>query len=49
LHPESTRRLLSWRDEHGAEAWWARELVAQFRRHGDGGSAWSTLVAATAR
>ena len=48
LH-QSTRRLLSWRDEHGAEAWWARELVAQFRRHGDGGSAWSTLVAATTR
>lgn len=50
LH-QSTRRLLTWRDEHGAEAWWARELVAQFRRHGEGGSAgaWSTLVAATTR
>ncbi len=50
LH-QSTRRLLTWRDEHGAEAWWARELVAQFRRHRESSSAgaWATLVAATTR
>lgn len=50
LH-QSTRRLLTWRDEHGAEAWWARELVAQFRRHGaaDSRGAWAALVAATTR
>jgi acyl-CoA dehydrogenase len=48
---QSTRRLLTWRDEHGAEAWWARELVAQFRRHGEAGThgVWPTLVAATTR
>lgn len=57
-HPlhHSTRRLLTWRDEHGAEAWWARELVAQFREgaaDGDGAhgasGAWSLIVAATTR
>ncbi|MEQ1806228.1 MAG: acyl-CoA dehydrogenase family protein, partial [Burkholderiaceae bacterium] len=49
---QSTRRLLTWRDEHGAEAWWARELVAQYRRQGAAdsrGSAWAALVAATTR
>lgn len=47
LH-QSTRRLLTWRDEHGAEAWWARELVAAFRRQGAQG-AWTGLTAATSR
>lgn len=47
LH-QSTRRLLAWRDEHGAEAWWARELVEAFRRQGVQG-AWTGLTAATAR
>jgi acyl-CoA dehydrogenase len=46
LH-QSTRRLLTWRDEHGAEAWWARELVEAFRRQGVQG-AWAGLTAATA-
>jgi acyl-CoA dehydrogenase len=47
LH-QSTRRLLTWRDEHGAEAWWARELMQAFRRQG-AQAAWSGLTAATAR
>ncbi|MDP1691025.1 MAG: acyl-CoA dehydrogenase family protein [Burkholderiaceae bacterium] len=47
LH-QSTRRLLTWRDEHGAEAWWARELVETFRRQGVPG-AWTGLTAATSR
>lgn len=47
LH-QSTRRLLGWRDEHGAEAWWARELVDTFRRQGVQG-AWTGLTAATTR
>ncbi|WP_418319835.1 acyl-CoA dehydrogenase family protein [Piscinibacter sakaiensis] len=47
LH-QSTRRLLTWRDEHGGEAWWARELVAAFRRQGAAG-AWTGLTAATSR
>jgi len=46
LH-QSTRRLLAWRDEHGAEAWWARELVQAFRRQGVQ-DAWTGLTAATA-
>ena len=47
LH-QSTRRLLTWRDEHGAEAWWARELVAALRRRRVP-NAWAALIAATAR
>ncbi len=49
-HPlhQSTRRLLSWRDEHGAEAWWARQLVQAVRAAGTPG-AWSSIVAATTR
>lgn len=47
LH-QSTRRLLTWRDEYGAEASWARELVEAFRRQGVQG-AWTGLTAATAR
>lgn len=47
LH-QSTRRLLTWRDEHGAEARWARELVTSLRRQGTQG-AWASLTAATAR
>lgn len=46
LH-QSTRRLLTWRDEHGAEAWWARELMQEFRRQGAQG-AWRGLTAVTA-
>lgn len=47
LH-QSTRRLLTWRDEHGAEAWWARELIATLRRQG-GQGAWAAVTAVTAR
>lgn len=47
LH-QSTRRLLTWRDEHGAEAYWARQLVAAFRRQGQQGT-WAALTAASAR
>jgi acyl-CoA dehydrogenase len=45
LH-QSTRRLLGWRDEHGAEAWWARVLVQAVRDAGSPG-AWQAVVAAT--
>lgn len=49
-HPlhQSTRRLMGWRDEHGAEAWWARVLVQAMRDAGTPG-AWFAVVAATAR
>lgn len=49
-HPlhQSTGRLLTWRDEYGAEAWWARELV-QLMRHAESANAWSAIVAATTR
>lgn len=47
LH-QSTRRLLAWRDEHGAEAWWARTLVQALRDAGAPG-AWHAVVAATSR
>ncbi|MDP1691922.1 MAG: acyl-CoA dehydrogenase family protein [Burkholderiaceae bacterium] len=47
LH-QSTRRLLTWRDEHGAEAWWALELVETLRRQGAQG-AWAALTAVNAR
>jgi acyl-CoA dehydrogenase len=49
-HPlhQSTRRLLSWRDEHGAEAWWAQVLV-QALRDGAAPGAWHAVVAATSR
>lgn len=49
-HPlhQSTRRLLSWRDEHGAEAWWARALVQALRDAAAPG-AWHAVVAATSR
>ena len=49
-HPlhQSTRRLLAWRDEHGAEAWWARTLVQALRDAGAPG-AWHAIVAATSR
>jgi len=49
-HPlhQSTRRLLAWRDEYGAEAFWARRLAACFRAR-NGASVWSVLSAATSR
>lgn len=49
-HPlhQSTRRMLAWRDEHGAEAYWARELVQALRDAGAPG-AWQAIVAATSR
>lgn len=49
-HPlhQSTRRLLAWRDEHGAEAWWSRTLVQALRDAGAPG-AWQAVVAATSR
>ena len=49
-HPlhQSTRRMLAWRDEHGAEAYWARELVQALRDAGATG-AWQAIVAATSR
>jgi alkylation response protein AidB-like acyl-CoA dehydrogenase len=49
-HPlhQSTRRLLAWRDEHGAEAWWARTLVQALRDAGAPG-AWQAIVSATSR
>jgi acyl-CoA dehydrogenase len=49
-HPlhQSTRRMLAWRDEHGAEAYWARELVQALREAGAPG-AWQAIVAATSR
>lgn len=49
-HPlhQSTRRMLAWRDEHGAEAYWARELVQALRDAG-APSAWQAIVAATSR
>jgi acyl-CoA dehydrogenase len=49
-HPlhQSTRRMLAWRDEHGAEAYWARELVQALRDAGAPG-AWQAIIAATSR
>ncbi|PZP90947.1 MAG: acyl-CoA dehydrogenase [Variovorax paradoxus] len=49
-HPlhQSTRRLLSWRDDHGAEAWWSRVLVQTLRDAAAPG-AWQAVVAATSR
>jgi acyl-CoA dehydrogenase len=47
LH-QSTRRMLAWRDEHGAEAYWARELVQALRDAAATG-AWQAIVAATNR
>lgn len=47
LH-QSTCRLLTWRDEHGSEAWWARELVNALRRPRTAGT-WAAVTAATAR
>lgn len=47
LH-QSTRRLLAWRDEYGAEAYWARRLADCLRAHGDA-PAWSLVSAASAR
>lgn len=43
LH-QGTRRLLTWRDEHGAEAHWARDLLGTVRRQGAPG-AWAALTA----
>ena len=47
LH-QSTRRLLTWRDEYGAEAYWARRLAECFRSRGDA-PLWSLVSAATGR
>jgi hypothetical protein len=40
--------MLAWRDEHGAEAYWARELVQALRDAAATG-AWQAIVAATNR
>ncbi len=47
LH-QSTRRLLAWRDEYGAEPYWAKRLAGCFRAHGDA-PPWTLLSAASAR
>lgn len=47
LH-QSTRRLLTWRDEYGAEGYWARRLVESLRARADA-SVWSLVSAASAR
>lgn len=49
-HPlhQSTGRLLAWRDEHGAESWWARTLVQALRDARVPG-AWHAVVAVTSR
>jgi len=47
LH-RSTLRLLAWRDEHGAEATWARVLVQDLRERGLR-SAWQAVVDCSSR
>ena len=51
-HPrhQSTCRLLSCCDEHGAEPWWTRVLVLVLAlRHAATPGAWHAVVAATSR
>lgn len=47
LH-QSTRRLLTWRDECGSEPYWARRLAECFRERRSAGL-WSLVSAASAR
>jgi acyl-CoA dehydrogenase len=43
-----TRRLLSWRDEHGGEAFWAREVGRRLFKAGTAG-AWDIVAAPVGR
>lgn len=49
-HPlhQSTRRLLTWRDEHGTETYWAHRLAACFRARA-GTPVWELVSGASAR